>query len=161
MKKIILQQNNKNTSQGFVLLFSIVVSAIIFFIGAGMYSIASKELVISQLTQDSQKSIFAADAGVECGFLVRTKVFDVGINTIQCLGNNVAVLGSTTSKNFTIGFPNNDTCAKVTIVRNETEKQYLIYGQGYNKCSENNGNWEPVEHLGLTERVYRYPWAYN
>lgn len=160
MKKIILQQNNKNTSQGFVLLFSIVVSAIIFFIGAGMYSIAFKELVISQLTQDSQKSIFAADAGVECGFLIRNAVWG-NLNKVSCLGNNVDVKGTATSKNFTIGFPNNDTCAKVTIVRNETEKQYLIYGQGYNKCSENNGNWEPVEHLGLTERVYRYPWAYN
>jgi hypothetical protein len=50
-------QLNKQ-QDGFVLLFTIVVTAIIFFIGAGIYSLSFKELMVSSLSKESQKSIF-------------------------------------------------------------------------------------------------------
>ncbi len=155
MKKNSTQNNNQeNNSQGFVLLFTIVVSAIIFFIGAGTYSIAIKELAISELTQNSQKSIFAADAGVECGIYARQAVFE-NLNQINCLGESVNVYNlSNQSRSFTLGFKN-DTCVVVTI--DQTDKEYIIFGQGYNKCAKSSENWEPVEYSGLTERVYKVP----
>lgn len=157
MKKNSTQNNNQeNNSQGFVLLFTIVVTAIIFFIGAGTYSIAIKELVISELTQNSQKSIFAADAGVECGIYARNAVFQ-GMNKVNCLGQGVPLTVSALRASFTLGF-DNDTCVVVTIDNDTTGNEYVVFGQGYNKCTkDSNGNWEPVEYSGLTERVYKVP----
>jgi divalent metal cation (Fe/Co/Zn/Cd) transporter len=65
MKKLFSQSDKQHN--GFVLLFALVVSAIIFFIGAGIFSISFKELMVSSISKESQKSIFAADSGVECG----------------------------------------------------------------------------------------------
>jgi hypothetical protein len=159
MKNNSPQPSMEKKSQGFVLLFSVVVSAIIFFIGAGMYSIAFKELAVSQLTQDSQKSIFAADSGMECGYLVRNAVFN-GVTTVECLGQTTQVIPSFAGQRFfTLGF-DNDSCVRVTIDQDTTNARYMIYGQGYNKCVKDGDQWVPVNYIGLTERVYRAPFGF-
>lgn len=148
--------NNRNEQQGFVLLFAIVVSAVIFFIGAGIFSIAYKELIISSLGKDSQKSIFMADSAIECALQVyRDGKFDGGnlaiVGNFSCFGELVSIDGvdaSTTSLAFRLSL--DDACARVSVSR-ETSK-FVFFAQGYNKCNEGS----PVENFpGLTERVYK------
>lgn len=144
---------------GFVLLFAVVVSAVIFFIGAGIFSIAYKELLVSSLAQDSQKSIFAADSGVECGLQAyQDNLFDndnvVGLDTYSCFGQSINSSDSNpTTRIFRIFFPDNGSCARVSV--NATiDNTIIFFSQGYNKCNPNTA--EPlINHPGLTERVYQ------
>lgn len=144
--------------QGFVLLFSVVVSAVIFFIGAGIFTISFKELLISSLGKESQKSIFAADAGVECGLQLDTDGYFID-NTaysevFNCFGSVIANKydNGINEFYFTLIYPDK-TCAKVTTIKPYDGGPVLttIYAQGYNKCN-NDG---PVNFPGLAERVYK------
>ncbi len=142
---------------GFVLLFSLVVSTIIFFIGAGMFSIAFKELLVSSLSQESQKSVFAADSGVECA-LYGDKLGRFPMDTslpqapFGCLDETIQI--DTRSGEYVFSLPfDGGTCAVVHVYPNEpNDGQKTIIAQGYNKCNDG----EPVfGYAGLTERVYR------
>lgn len=151
MKNIFKKINNKY-QKGFVLLFSVLVSAVIFFIGVGIFSISFKELLISSLAKESQKSIFAADAGVECGLQADTdgKFADPAVPApFSCFGEEIQPqpYGYLTAR-FIIPFSENKTCAVVTVTKNTGT---LIYAQGYNKCNADG----PVQFPGLAERVYK------
>jgi hypothetical protein len=152
MKKIISQPNTSYES-GFVLLFSLVVSAIIFLVGAGIFSLSFKELITSTISQESQKSIFAADSGVECALSVDTNdnVFDGNLNQFSCFGNNInPSFDSTGVYIFNIAF-DNSSCSVVRVDTNDDEKVTVI-AQGYNKCT---GDQPVLSYPGIAERVYR------
>lgn len=157
MKKNPSQLNKQQ--DGFVLLFTIVVTAIIFFIGAGIYSLSFKELMVSSLSKESQKSIFAADSGVECALWAN-------INNVQpfesfpCMGNNTQPVGGN-GLSFYAKF-DDKLCARVTVEQVITPDpndigvagttSTRIISQGYNKCNE----FAPVtNYAGLAERVYK------
>jgi hypothetical protein len=53
-------------SEGFVLLFSVLVSSILLAVGLGIFSIAYKELLLSSSDRESQIAFYAADSGAEC-----------------------------------------------------------------------------------------------
>lgn len=141
---------------GFVLLFAVVVSAVIFFIGAGIFSIAYKELLISSLAKDSQKSIFAADSAIECALQAyQDGLFDtanVNLDQYSCFGQFIDDTSSGASnKTFNVKFPNEGTCARVTVDQS-VSGLIRFFAQGYNKCSD----YEPARSFpGLTERVYQ------
>lgn len=150
-----------NTEQkGFVLLFTIVVTAIIFFIGAGIYSVSFKELLTSSLSKESQKSIFAADSGAECAMWADTNGQLDGTTRFPCMGNPISPLGG--GESFTTGF-DNGTCARVNITKDTIPDpndpnapgtvRVNIISQGYNKCT--TAGLPVTNYAGLTERVYK------
>ncbi len=154
MNRQLLNLNTHNEQQGFVLLFAIVVSAVIFFIGAGIFSIAYKELIISSLGKDSQKSIFMADSAIECTLQAyRDGKFDgslASVGNFPCFGDSVAIGGGSMTDSLSFRLSLDDACARVSVSR-ETSK-FVFFAQGYNKCNEDS----PVENFpGLTERVYK------
>jgi hypothetical protein len=157
MKKII-SQFYKSQEQGFVLLFSLVVSAIIFLVGAGVFSLAFKELLVSSLAQESQKSIFAADSGVECALYTDSvnNTFDGAnsSNPFSCFGiSGITPEFNGTYYEFSIPFDEPHTCARVRVSLEDPEPgRKTVISQGYNKCTSNA---EPVQYQGLTERVYK------
>lgn len=166
--KTFFKKIHTDTTSGFVLLFSIVVSSIIFFIGIGIYSIATKELAIAELTENSQRSIFISDAGFECASLWYGRIFsEPSPNVIsECLGNkNISIerIGST-SASFWLFFKQNDlsgdyrydTCVQVTMEKKDD--LVTVYSQGFNACEKGSDGGDPTpifEYRGLTERVYR------
>jgi hypothetical protein len=149
---------NRSRHDGFVLLFSVVVSAVIFFIGAGIFAISFKELLISSLGKESQKSIFAADAGVECGLQLDTDGKFLDEDTFYtasaCFGFNlIDKYFNLEGYHFIVVYPDK-TCAKVTAIKPYDGGPTLttIYAQGYNKCDDNG----PITtYPGLSERVYK------
>ncbi len=149
------------SSSGFVLLFSIVVSSIIFFIGVGVYSIATKELAMSALTENSQRSIFVADAGIECGRNIYFPLFNDDSDQLTCFNQSITITQLTSDrKSFWLYFDTEETgyrydaCAQVTIEKDGDK--FTIFSQGFNACTRGAPNPQLItDFRGLTERVYR------
>ncbi len=139
---------------GFILLFSVVVSAVIFFIGAGIFSLSFKEFLVSTIAQESQKSIFAADSGIECALLADKNGIlptDPSASLVagSCFGQPFTPVRSLGSIKFSLAL-DNATCTTVTVTDGTSIRTFTA--QGYNKCSGS----EPIRgYAGLTERVYR------
>jgi hypothetical protein len=151
-------QLNKQ-QDGFVLLFTIVVTAIIFFIGAGIYSLSFKELMVSSLSKESQKSIFAADSGVECALWANINNVPP-FESFPCMGYSTRSFGQD-GLSFYAQF-DNKLCARVLVQQVTTldpsdldaagTTSTKVISQGYNKCND----FYPVpNYAGLAERVYK------
>ena len=157
MKKIFSQSYKQHN--GFVLLFALVVSAIIFFIGAGIFSISFKELMVSSISKESQKSIFAVDSGVECGLWadINDLVGDsVNFKTCFSDGQTNVIVDPINLGVFDVYYSDSKTCAHVTFSSEATSDQgtkMTIVAQGYNKCT--NQGLPIRSYAGLAERVYK------
>jgi hypothetical protein len=60
--QIISTQKNK----GFVIMFSVLISAIILLIASGIFNVTQKEVVLSSYARESQRAFYAADSALEC-----------------------------------------------------------------------------------------------
>ncbi len=152
MKQLFLQSDKQHN--GFVLLFALVVSAIIFFIGAGIFSISFKELMVSSISKESQKSIFAADSGVECGLWADMN--DLLGTPFSCFNTDNTTVFNSTSESFDVYYNDSKTCAHVNISSidaGDRGNETTIVAQGYNKCTDQG---LPItSYAGLAERVYK------
>ena len=61
-------QTNKKQTEGFTILFAVLVSSLILALGLGIVSITMKEVQLSGAGRDSQLAFYAADSGAECAF---------------------------------------------------------------------------------------------
>lgn len=59
-------------ARGFVILFTILISAIVLMIGLGIFSVATRETVLSGTSREAQYAFYAADAGVECALYAQS-----------------------------------------------------------------------------------------
>ncbi|MFT7328315.1 MAG: hypothetical protein ACI870_000502 [Crocinitomicaceae bacterium] len=59
-----IKQTKKN--KGFVILFSMLISALILLISAGIFSVVKKEVVLSSYARESQRAFYSADSALEC-----------------------------------------------------------------------------------------------
>lgn len=128
---------------GFVILFTILTASIIMVIGLGIYSIASREAVLSGTARESQMAFYAADAGLECALYAQA-LANQGTTyppaAFQCGTTSVTMVGTGTSTDpFTFSIivdPAKNTCAKVNVF-NITAPALgrRIISQGYNICN--------------------------
>lgn len=58
--------NSLQNRKGFTLLLASLVVAVVLAIGASIFAIAQKELILSSIGRDSQFAFYAADSGAEC-----------------------------------------------------------------------------------------------
>jgi len=148
---------NRNES-GFVILFAIIISAIIMLIGAGIFSIALKETILSSTVAESSIGIFAADTGMECAlyheYIEKSRgwnldddiTFDCGLDigiTEKPIFNS-SVVGEYQFKFDIDGTPS---CGEVIVLRDRNrlgelrdtehpEAGTLIISRGFNVCLE-------------------------
>lgn len=141
-----MKKNNQH--QGFVILFTILIAAIIMVIGLGIYSIASRETVLSGTAREAQYAFYAADAGVECALYGQslensgTVVFGTGNPSFDCGVNAVNITSGdgTLSTPYVFNImvdPIKKTCAQVNVFNYTTlqnEPMRRIVAQGYNIC---------------------------
>lgn len=133
------QKNQK----GFVILFTIIIATIILMIGMGIFSVATRQTVLSGTAREAQYAFYAADAGVECAlfgnvFLNGTTqyssdaVFECGATDLAVSGN-----GSTGTPYVfyvdTSNDPADRSCALVTVFVGLGYKR--VIAQGYNMCT--------------------------
>lgn len=145
----------RKTPKGFVILFTILIAAIIMVIGLGIYSIASRETVLSGTAREAQYAFYAADAGVECALYAQsldnagvsgTLIFDNPSGSPFDCGSSVRVSGNgTTITPYTFNIvvdPVRRTCAKVSVydvAGLPSGPARRIVSQGYNICNLSDG----------------------
>lgn len=121
--------------KGFVILFTILISVIILMIGLGIFSIATRETVLSGTAREAQFAFYAADAGVECALYAETlDVFNSSGNGGQfpCGAINVTATGPSTFTFDVLLDTVNKTCAHVTVIDGGNSRR--VISQGYNIC---------------------------
>ncbi|MDB4984362.1 MAG: seg [Patescibacteria group bacterium] len=161
----------KEAHKGFVILFTVLISAIILMIGFGIFSIATRETILSGTAREAQFSFYAADAGVECAlyFQTHSNVLHAGTGFPGVSTNDWPSCGTTGNQINGAGDPGTasnparfdimvdatqKTCAHV-IVYDPTSSERRIISQGYNICAlDASGVAHPVtSNPLLVERV--------
>ncbi len=126
----------KNIHQkGFVILFTILISVIVLMIGLGIFSIATRETVLSGTAREAQFAFYAADAGVECALYAETlDVFNNQGNggEFPCGAVSVKATGPATFTFDVLLDVTNKTCAHVTVIDGGNSRR--VISQGYNIC---------------------------
>lgn len=148
--------------EGFVILFSIVVSAIVLLITAGMFRIASQETILSATSRESLRAFYAADSGIECAL-------GNEVGTAVPLPDPITCNGSThdldVDGTFVVSFTDENVCARVTITEsidpdtNVVSRQ--VVSRGFNSlCDLSTGNPD-YNYRSLVERSIRIRFVQN
>ncbi len=150
MKKQLPQQ------KGFVILFTILISTIILMIGLGIFSIATRETVLSGTAREAQYAFYAADAGIECALYAQSlgaagpiALGSSGGGSLVCGDIPVSIIGDGIYPGNPYIFnivvdTEQKTCATVTVFDTFTNlgTSRRIISQGYNICYVTTG--EPL-----------------
>ena len=133
-------RKRKLSGSGFVILFTVTISAIILAIALGVENIALKEVKFGTNARDTNDAFFAADTGAECALSHdKTKPADnafTGSANMSCSGNSIMLIpsGSPTSFwTFVISELGSTAqgCAKVTVDKTIPSKT-VVTSKGYN-----------------------------
>ena len=148
----IIKKIKKN--KGFVILFAVTLSAILLSIALGVANIALKEIKFGTSAKDTNDAFFAADTGAECALYndkgSASSFGGTGPATIQCLGNSVSIVGSSSPWTFTVAGMGStlQSCAKVIITKTSSSPiSTSIVSKGYN-----NGGGTCVQGTNAVER---------
>ncbi len=139
-------------------------------IGFGIFSIATRETILSSTSREAQFAFYAADAGVECALYYQThfpQAFTSSNNGFSgSAPGSIPNCGSSnldgSGENGTIQNPYQfdimtdslqKTCAHVTVYDQDSSTRRII-SEGYNICSLDSGIPKPVRtNPLLVERV--------
>ena len=144
---------NLQRKPGFVILFSIVISAIVLLISAGVYKIASQEIILSGVSRESIRAFYAADSGIECalGDGVHTQAqIPTGVT---CANATHPINGITGS--FFVNFADN-TCAVVTITEGIDSQGIVtreLFSRGFNTPCDTSSGQPDFKYRSLVERT--------
>jgi len=143
---------NKKHRKGFTLLFASLIASLLLAIGAGIFSIVFKELILTSSARESQFAFYAADTGIECALYwdLRGRVFATSTASAptpsgtKCNTNdittspswNVVVGPSSGVTTFSVVFSPEPYCATVTVIKNSGDT--TIESRGYNTCDTTN-----------------------
>lgn len=131
--------------RGFTLLLAVLVSSILLALGAALFNIASKEVILSSSGRDSQYAFYAADSGIECGLYWDTKqdAFSTSsaLTEITCAGQTGAITKSydapTQTETSNVSFTGSP-CIDLVINKAESPVSTIIQSYGYNTCATTN-----------------------
>jgi len=130
--------------KGFVILFTILISAIILMIGLGIFSIATRETVLSGTAREAQYAFYAADSGIECALYAQSVgVFAKAGGTFKCGAgaNDASVTGmGIFAQPYVFDilvYSTQKTCAHVTVFDINAGSARRVVSQGYNVCDAN------------------------
>lgn len=126
-------------NKGFTLLLASLIASLVLLLGASMFELAQKEILLSSIGRDSQFAFYAADGAAECALYwdIRHARFSTSSPpaNVQCDGQTAAVTtgGSWPSGfTFTFEYQPNGYCAKVVLTRKDTNPKTVIRASGYN-----------------------------
>lgn len=156
------------TNQGFVILFTILISSLVLLMALGIANVATKEVTLSIQSRDAARAFFAADAGMECALYAdkHDDAFHQGIASILCNGISIPVtLLNNTATQFSfyskVGV-NDDNCVYVNIDTDYTDIHGVphltrITALGYNTLFDNDTQTcgENLSNPRRIERGYR------
>jgi Tfp pilus assembly protein PilX len=130
------KNKTKNKNNGFVLMIVLLLVSVVLVVGLGVFDIILGEIALSIAGRESQKSLYAADSGIECALYwdLKQMAFNSSSYTINCAGRQIQnnMIASTTT--FDLVFENG-ACAQVTVdkvfspVTTITSRGYNISGE--------------------------------
>ncbi len=135
----------EKNNRGFTVLLAALVASLVLSLGLSIYSIASKQIILSSLGRNSQYAFYAADTAAECA-LYWDRRFDKfptttpdSISTFKCDAQDITATavdrGSTIDTTFE--FAPNEYCAQVLIQKTISTGATLIEANGFSTaCSD-------------------------
>ncbi|MDH5442211.1 MAG: hypothetical protein OEX08_01245 [Candidatus Nomurabacteria bacterium] len=148
----------KNNNQGFVILFAVLISSLILMIGFGIFSISSKEQIITSTARDAQIAFYAADSGLECVLFYefqRTGFGRVG-NSVDCGAGSGFPSQNNSLFEFDISYSAvNNSCAKIYLETSDPDFTTVI-SRGFNSC---DGTTPDIGDPALVERAIQVTFA--
>jgi Tfp pilus assembly protein PilX len=133
-----------NSKKGFTLLLATLISSLLLLLGAAIFSVIKKELVLSSLGRDSQFAFYAADTGAECALYwdFRFNAFN-STSTHSGATCDTQSIGEFTFPGFgipqTFSYTTNGYCVIVDVTKNATHPRTKIVSKGYNTSCANIG----------------------
>lgn len=131
-----------NNKKGFTLLLATLISSLLLLLGAAIFNVIRKEIVLSSLGRDSQFAFYAADTGAECALYwdFRFNAFNA-TSTYSGATCDGQPLGDFTFPGF--GIPqsfeytfesqtSNGYCVRVDVIKNSEHPRTEIVSRGYN-----------------------------
>lgn len=121
-----------------------LIASIVLSLGASIFTIAQKSVVLSSLGRDSQFAFYAADTGSECalfwdirfGYFATTAPASVVNPDPQCGGTSLNASGRSTTYPYTMTFQfePNGFCSIVTVTKSQSGSviSTVIHADGYN-----------------------------
>ncbi len=166
-KKITKPTHDTKSNGGFVLLIAVLLASVFGIVGASIFTISIKELILSSGGKESQYAFYAADSGIECALYwdlkystFATSTLSVEPSNVYCSDQDVTTLsgwewktnidGQPTTANqggTVFGFdlypddPARDGCAIVSVFKERVSGDTFstkIESRGYNTCDVNN-----------------------
>jgi Tfp pilus assembly protein PilX len=155
--------HNLRTSKptaGFTLMIAALVASLLTALGIAMFTIATKEVVLSSLGRDSQFAFYAADTGAECALLWDFKYEAFSTSTIynstttpaECAGQELqdfptpwesgnpdGITGLGGGYDTTFWFEPNGYCVYVTVSKQDEHPRTTVEALGYStSCNQPN-----------------------
>lgn len=136
----LFSRHRSRRERGFTLLLSALVASIVVALGAAIFTIAQKEVLLSSIGRDSQYAFYAADTGAECALYwdSRHQLFpsDAPVDaSLSCDDETASVSGvlSGGSVISSFEFEPNGFCVEVTVQKTivPNSVQTLIHADGY------------------------------
>jgi hypothetical protein len=130
----------RNTSEsGFTLLLAALTASLLLVLGASVFGLVQKSIILSSLGRDSQFAFYAADTAAECALYwdARHDAFSPStttpFTTATCDGQNLgSLLFASYGTPITFQYQPNGYCARVSVTKNAVHPQTVIEARGYN-----------------------------
>ncbi len=137
--------------RGFALLYTSLISSLLLSLALSISIIVMKDIRLSSISRESQKAFYAADTAAECALYwdFRKDKFATSTATtsgVTCSGQDIATashelsgaeydgtdgVGGTNVTRFMYA-PDDKTCAKVFVYKNDIHPKTVIEARGYN-----------------------------
>jgi hypothetical protein len=140
-----------HSQPGFVILFTILISAIIFSMGLGIYSIAIRQTVLSSTAREATQAFYSADAGIECALLAEstqqiTSAANNAPGSVTCNNQTITITGTGIAGEIEpfqvrIGSGARNLCANINVFTNVSSRRLIA--QGFNGDCPSGGTINP------------------
>jgi Tfp pilus assembly protein PilX len=137
--------------RGFTLLISIILTSVILSVGAALFDITYKQVVLSETAQQSQIAFYNADSALECGLYQdqHLTLFDYTSEptsgSFMCQGKTITYkspavpLGQVRTTSFSISCDGGDqNVLSNTIVTKQVTGATAMYANGFNSCNSSD-----------------------
>ena len=133
--------------RGFTLLLATLIASLLLILGAAIFEIIKKEIILSSIGRDSQFAFYSADTSAECALYWDIRFDHFGSTTppatITCDAQTVPVGASGV---YSFEYNPNGFCARVDVEKSDTHPRTTIRARGYSvSCANIAGNPRALE----------------
>lgn len=152
MRKFNLKKRIVNNPRGFVLPFTLLISAVILSVATAISVILVKELYFSKLSRESQTAYYAADNGLMCAIAIDDNFIDpatgLGIFEYDNITTSSAVLTKINNERISRGLLPFDLYGGINPIKCATSE---IFNPDINSITFTVGNYSHINSSGGTD----------